>query len=89
MFGSLFYVGELVVLEEVYGDAGSEGEGNGNVGKFAGSIILVSDVVDGFGRMLANGNSVSSNKTCLLVMVLYALRMVGGIGKLESVGEMK
>ncbi|GKD82806.1 hypothetical protein Tco_1349645 [Tanacetum coccineum] len=70
MFGLVFCLGELVVFEEVDGDASFVGEGNGNVGKFAGSIVLVSDMVDGFGGMLANGNSVSSNKTCLLVMVL-------------------
>ncbi|GKA47935.1 hypothetical protein Tco_0740893 [Tanacetum coccineum] len=45
-------------------------EGKGNVGKLIISVKMGGDVVKGFGEMLANGNSVSSNKTCLLVMVL-------------------
>nr|GEW89800.1 hypothetical protein [Tanacetum cinerariifolium] len=49
--------GELVILKEVDGDAGSIGEGNGNVGKFASLIVLVSDVVDGFGQLRAAYNS--------------------------------
>ncbi|GJS74357.1 hypothetical protein Tco_0707198 [Tanacetum coccineum] len=81
VFGSVFCVGEMLVLVEVDdevvfgsvfydGNTCSIGEGNRNVGRFVGSIVVGSDAVEGFGGMLANGNSVSSNKTCLLMMVL-------------------